>query len=141
MIRNSYTTEVLDRATKYETVMLIDDNPMDNMVNKGMIEKDRFAKNILVYGKAKTALDFLALADPSQLPDLIFLDINMPEMDGFEFLEQFGNLPEQVTRKSKVIMLSTSDSFKDLNKANKNRYVFKFLNKPLTELTLTAINI
>lgn len=142
MNQNSYQqTDVLDRNTKYETIMLIDDNPLDNYVNTGLVEKDHFAKNIQVYERAQAALDFLAAAKESSLPDLIFLDINMPEMDGFQFLDQFATLPDRVMQKCRIIMLSTSESFKDLNRANKNKYVYKFLNKPLTEQILTAITI
>jgi CheY-like chemotaxis protein len=65
----------------------------------------------------------------------------MPVMDGFQFLEAFENLNETIQKKCKIIMLSTSDSFKDLNRANKSRFVHKFLNKPLNEQVLGAINI
>jgi CheY-like chemotaxis protein len=142
MNKNNYTTnEVLDRPTRYGCVMLIDDNPMDNLINQKMVEKDNFAKHVLVHEKAQSALEFLASADETSLPDLIFLDINMPEMDGFQFLDAFARLPEHIGKKSKIIMLSTSDSFKDLNRANQNKFVCKFLNKPLTDEILTAINI
>ncbi len=141
MNRNSYqTTDTMDRLTKYETVMLIDDNPLDNFVNKNLVEKDQFARQVLVHERAQPALDFLNAAADADLPDLIFLDINMPEMDGFEFLDRFAGLENRITQKCRIIMLSTSDSFKDLNRANKNRFVRKFLNKPLTEQVLMAIN-
>ena len=72
---------------------------------------------------------------------VIFLDIMMPQMDGFQFLEAFEKLPEDQRMQMKVVMLSTSESFKDLNRANKNPYVRKFLNKPLTLQVLQAINV
>lgn len=127
--------------TKYETVMLIDDNQLDNYVNKSLLEKDAFAKIIQIQERGQSALDFLGTAAESDLPDLIFLDINMPEMDGFEFLDHFSTLPDYIIKKCRIIMLSTSDSFKDLNRANQNRFVYKFLNKPLTDQVLVAINI
>ena len=66
----------------------------------------------------------------------------MPMMDGFGFLDEFAKLPEEITKKCKIVMLSTSESFKgETNRANKNRYVYKFLNKPLTEQVLAAINV
>ncbi len=141
MNKNYAADAVLDRSARYQTVMLIDDNPLDNLVNRKMVEKDHFAKSVLVLEKAKDALAFLSTASPAELPDLIFLDINMPEMDGFEFLEKFACLPESISGKIKIIMLSTSDSFKDLNRANQSRFVYKFLNKPLNDQVLSAINI
>lgn len=126
---------------KYANVMLIDDNDIDNFTNKKLIENANFASQVLVLNSAKAALEHLSSSTPENLPQLIFLDIMMPVMDGFEFLEQFEKLSETVRKNCKVIMLSTSESFKDLNRANKNIYVYKFLNKPLSDATLTAINV
>ena len=65
----------------------------------------------------------------------------MPDLDGFGFLIEFEKLNDEIKNKSKVIMLSTSESFKDLNRANKNPFIRKFLNKPLTAPVLNAIQI
>ena len=65
----------------------------------------------------------------------------MPGMDGFGFLDAFDKLPDAVKNKSRIVMLSTSESFKDLNRANQNLYVYKFLNKPLNKAVLDAIQI
>jgi CheY-like chemotaxis protein len=80
-------------------------------------------------------------ATPDKLPQVIFLDIMMPNMDGFGFLEEFDKLNENVRKTTKIIMLSTSESFKDLNKANQSKYVYKFLNKPLNKPVLDAIRV
>ena len=112
---------------------------MDNFINKRLIESCDFGAEIIVCNSAQEALDYFTAKQP--LPTVIFLDINMPEMNGFEFLEAYENLSEEIHQKCKVLMLSTSESFKDLNKANKNRFVKKFLNKPLTVDVLKAINV
>ena len=127
--------------TKYKTILLIDDNEIDNFTNQKLIENAHFATAIQIANSAKEGLDKLKAAVPDQLPEIIFLDIMMPVMDGFQFLDEFEKLPETIRRKCKIIMLSTSESFKDLNRANKNIYVYKFLNKPLGEAMLNAINI
>lgn len=128
-------------SKKYNKVFLVDDNPMDNMVNAQLITTVGFSESPVVFEGGDATLQSLRNADPADLPEIIFLDIRMPGMDGFQFLDEFAKLGEEVTRRCKVILLSTSDTFKDLNRANKNRFVRRFLNKPLTAEMLSAINL
>jgi CheY-like chemotaxis protein len=129
-------------TARYPVVMLIDDNELDNFINKKLLENEQFADNVLVHQSAQSALDDLKRLSASDgLPKIIFLDIMMPHMDGFGFLEEFGKLDDKIKKSSKVIMLSTSESFKDLNRANQSRFVYKFLNKPLNKLVLDAIQL
>ena len=130
-------------STRYPLVMLVDDNELDNFINKKLVEADSFASATTIHTSAQSALDYLKnnSNDDGQTPDLIFLDIMMPEMDGFDFLDAFDKMPDSVRSKSKIVMLSTSDSFKDLNRANQNKYVKRFLNKPLNSQVLGALNI
>lgn len=126
---------------KYQSVMLIDDNSLDNFINKKMIESNGFAEKATTFQEAGEALQFLKTSEEAAWPEIIFLDIMMPEMDGFMFLDEFEKLPENQRTKIKIVMLSTSESFRDLNRANKNPFVRKFLNKPLTQQVLQAINV
>jgi CheY-like chemotaxis protein len=123
--------------------MLVDDNELDNFINKKLIETESFAQEIIVHSSAVNALEDLKkrAASGSELPRIIFLDIMMPGMDGFGFLDEFSGQPEAVRKQSKVVMLSTTESFKDLNRANQNPYVYKFLNKPMNKAVLDAINV
>lgn len=129
------------QRVKYQKAILIDDNSLDNFINKKMIESNGFAEKVNDYQDAREALEFLKKAPEQDWPEIIFLDIMMPEMDGFMFLDEFEKLPEEQRHKIKIVMLSTSESFKDLNRANKNPFVKKFLNKPLTQQVLQAINV
>lgn len=131
----------MNGTEKYRNVMLVDDNPMDNMVNSKLIDAAKFALTVSCFESGKATLDYLKSAKEDELPELIFLDIIMPGMDGFQFLEEFEKLGEAIVKKCKVVLLSTSDSFKDLNRANKHKLVRKFLNKPLTTDMLAAIKI
>lgn len=141
MHREKRSIDVLDRPTRYGHILLLDDNPLDNFVNKNLIEKARFAEQVTVHEQALRTLDYLKDCLEDDLPEIIFLDINMPGMDGFEFLDEFSKLPIHIITSCKIIMLSTSESFKDLNRANRNKYVYKFLNKPMSESVLLAINL
>ncbi len=122
-------------------VMLVDDNDTDNFISRRIIEITKFAEDVIVKNSGKGALDYLKKNEEaaSELPDIIFLDINMPIVDGFVFLyeyEKFGNL---VKDKCRVIILSSSDNKRDIDKIVNNDYVIKFVTKPLTEKTLEEI--
>ncbi len=121
--------------------MLIDDNDTDNFISKRIIELSHFSKDVEVKYSGRSALDYLEQhkEQPDLLPELIFLDINMPIMDGFMFLYELENLPELVQKKCKVVILSSSDNKKDIDKIVSNDHVIKFITKPLTEQTLVEV--
>lgn len=123
--------------------MLIDDNEIDNIINEKIIEANNFAEQILVFQTGQAGLDYLAEHQQNEdlLPEIVFLDINMPIMDGFQFLERFQTFSEIVQKKCKVIMLSSSISPKDIDRAASNKFVKKYLNKPLNARYLEAITV
>jgi CheY-like chemotaxis protein len=131
---------------KYHNVMLIDDNEIDNLINQKMIEASDICENIFVHSGAKGAIEFLKNIEKLAkgpldlyLPEVIFLDIDMPLMDGFQFLDEFEKLSDIIKTNSKVVMLTSSLNPQDMNKAKKNKYVLKYLNKPLTQENLKKI--
>jgi len=128
---------------KYNLVLLIDDNEIDNFVAKKVIEKSGFAEKVITVQSAKNALDYLNTENSSKdlLPDIIFLDIGMPEMDGFEFLEEYEKLNKIVVNNCKVLVLSSSLDIDDYNRANRNKLVRKFINKPLSKKLLMEIDL
>lgn len=127
----------------YKSVMLVDDNEIDNIINEKIIEANSFADSILVFQTGQEALDYLKDHQDNEdaLPEIVFLDINMPIMDGFQFLEDFENFSDTVLTKCKIIMLSSSISPKDIDRAASSRYVKKYLNKPLNARYLEAITV
>ena len=123
--------------------MLVDDNDTDNFISKRIIEITKFAKRVEVKGSGKGALDYLRefQNDTANLPGIIFLDINMPIVDGFVFLYEFEKFSELVKNKCKVIILSSSDNKRDIDKIVNNNHVIKFITKPLTETALDEIRL
>ncbi|MDQ3394260.1 MAG: response regulator [Bacteroidota bacterium] len=126
---------------KIGIVMIVDDNDTDNFISKMIIEITKFADEVEVKNSGKSALEFLGNNEGNidKLPDLIFLDINMPIVDGFVFLYEFEKFSEALKNKCKVIILSSSDNKRDIDKIVNNDHVIKFITKPLTEKALNEI--
>lgn len=124
-----------------EQVMLVDDNDTDNFIHKRVIELTGFAKNIIVKNSGKSALEFLESNKNNleNLPDIIFLDINMPIVDGFVFLFEYENFPDALKEKCKVVILSSSDNKRDIDRIVDNEYVINFITKPLSEEALEEL--
>lgn len=118
---------------KYKKVMVIDDNEIDLYIAEMLMATAGFAEKVVCVSSAKEALAYLKAlsAEPDELPQFIFLDINMPEMTGFDFLNEYQHLAENIRKRCIIMMLTTSLDDEDRKKAEHNQFVRKFLNKPL----------
>jgi CheY-like chemotaxis protein len=131
---------------KYDKVMVVDDSDTDLYVAEHYLKKYFVAAHVISAESATAGLEYLSqYANSSdQLPSIIFLDIRMPVMDGFDFLNEYEKLPVTVHKHCTVIMLSSSADPRDHQRIKENPFVKKFINKPLNkekvqELLLTNI--
>lgn len=112
------------------SVLLIDDNSADNYFHKHVLESNHITESVQVITAADNALEYLESSNELP-PDLIFLDINMPRMDGFEFLSEYRGRIQTKKVSAIIIMLSTSVSPEEKNRAL-SLGASGFIEKPLT---------
>jgi len=122
----------------YKTCLLIDDNYIDNFVTRRILESSNFAVNIFVHQSATDAID--AIRNGLIDPDVIFLDLRMPLMNGFEFLQEYDKLTGHDKSHTKIFMLSSSLDPVDVKRSDQNKYITQFIHKPLTQKILEELS-
>ena len=120
---------------KISNMWIIDDDPMASFYIKRLAELGELASIITIYDKAQWAIDYLLHHKKSMqhLPDVILLDIYMPELDGWGFLQEFQNIKSQLTKNIDIFIISSSGHPKDKNRAQTIPEVKAYLQKPLTK--------
>jgi CheY-like chemotaxis protein len=123
---------------KINCILLVDDNPGDNYFNQYIINEAGVCNHIKTVINGLEALAYLRKSGEQNhegsfpQPDIIFLDINMPRMDGFEFLEEYKKLNDSLKSKVLIVMLTTSLNPDDRQRAMKFNEVSEFQSKPLS---------
>lgn len=120
--------------SKISCILLVDDDQINNFINQRLIEELTLTAELNLVNNGLEAVDYLKenCRVSTKCPELILLDINMPVMDGFEFLYEFETLDIPNKEKVKIVMLTTSTSQKDLERLNGHE-IAGYINKPLTE--------
>lgn len=119
--------------------LLIDDSDIDLFIQRRFLEVYNFSNELFVYKSAGLALDWLRTIGDEDPPELIFLDLNMPEIDGFTFLQKFNELPQKVISNTRIVVLTSSNSSKDREMAFEHKNVVMFITKPLKPSDLEEI--
>ncbi|OYU54159.1 MAG: hypothetical protein CFE25_16110 [Chitinophagaceae bacterium BSSC1] len=125
-------------------IYLIDDDSLVNYLNREMIQEMTPNSKIVIFEsavKAMASLRSMEKLNEFSFPRWIFLDINMPFMDGWEFLEQYSQFPAIFRQHTKICLLSSSIDKHDLDRSAANPSVFKYLIKPLSDEQLDGIGL
>ncbi|MGW8121850.1 response regulator [Roseivirga echinicomitans] len=122
---------------KLDCILLIDDDDATNFIHQIIIKKANVAERVISTLNGKQALQFLTNSGKYQghknpIPALIFLDINMPVMDGWEFIEAYKELPENLRNEIVIVMITTSYDPDDKERALQITELNEFKKKPLT---------
>jgi CheY-like chemotaxis protein len=128
---------------KYRGILLVDDSELDNFINQKIVEASSFSEKIYVNTSAMGALEFMQNLEVAGrggvYPEVIFVDLNMPIMDGFQFITALRQLPAFRNHQAKLVILTSSVSPKDRLTAAEMGGGIVFLNKPLTREMLDFI--
>jgi CheY-like chemotaxis protein len=125
----------------HNRICIVDDDWIYQLVIRRMIEKQTPAPQVLTYSNGQEAIDALraAAADAEALPDVLLLDINMPVMDGWEFMDEYILLKPSLARPPRIYIISSSIAPQDHEKARSYADISGFLTKPVTEETLERL--
>lgn len=126
----------------YKKVLIIDDSEFDRFVAQRIITLGRFSEQVVTADSARQGIEYLLLTSsngPAQLPAIIFLDIDMEGMNGFDFLDQFATMPKPITTACRIVMLTSSIAPEDMKQAYKSKFVVGYIHKPLDRDKLNNI--
>ena len=121
--------------------LFIDDDKVTNFINQFLAQRSNHFENVMVASSAQEGLDYIQKANNGETvpPEIIFLDINMPAMNGWDFLNTLNQMSIPLKEKLNIYMLSSSSRKTDVNKAKEYSNVKGFVTKPLTKDTLKKL--
>lgn len=126
---------------KYKKIMIIDDNEIDNYIVKVLIKNNFIAEEILEFNNGMKAIEYLEKNKDitENLPEIILLDIYMPYIDGFEFIEKLSKVDSNFTDKCKICIVSSSINDNDILRSKLSNSVFNYVSKPISPEFLLSL--
>nr|WKN34063.1 response regulator [Tunicatimonas sp. TK19036] len=128
---------------KIDLACIIDDDPVYVYGAKRLMEIVDFCENLLVFHNGEDAIKYLkpVVEQGEKAPEIILLDINMPIMDGWQFLDEFAKIQPHCRRKIAIYMVSSSIDPADFNKAKSYSEVSDYIIKPIEEDDLRSLSV
>jgi two-component system, NarL family, nitrate/nitrite response regulator NarL len=123
-----------------DKAMLIDDSEIDLFIHRRFLELCNFSKELLSYRSAESALEWLQNLNGESPPNIIFLDLNMPVVDGFSFLHHFSSLPDKIKEHARIVVLTSSNSVTDREQVFAHRNVVKMITKPIKQADIESLH-
>lgn len=122
-------------SKKISSVCIIDDDKMYiNLISK-IIEIKKLSEHVVIFKNGKEALDFFRTTidqqDDNIVPQVIFLDLNMPVMDGWGFLQEFEKIKDKISKSIDLYVVSSSIDIRDIHRAKSFELVSDYLTKPV----------
>ena len=126
---------------KKQHFIIIDDSKLDCFIAEKVIKNTGKCESVRSFLQAKEALEFISKspATPSDYPTIVLVDIQMPIMNGFEFVEAFEKLPFDITKNYSIYVISSSMNDNDVSRIHNYYSVKQFLNKPITSNNLSLL--
>ncbi len=122
-----------------DKTVLIDDSEIDLFIHRRFLEVCQFSKELISYKSAEAALEWLRNLNGDSPPNIIFLDLNMPLVDGFAFLKQFALLPEKIIGQAQIVVLTSSNSVTDRQQVFEHKNVIQMITKPIKQTDIEAL--
>jgi CheY-like chemotaxis protein len=110
---------------------LIDDSAFEMLVLERVLTMSGLAKSVNSFASAEDALHYIKQKEHELDDTVILLDLQMPAMNGFEFIEQFAFLSDDIKSKIRIYMLSSTIDSRDITAASENKYIIELLSKPI----------